>query len=124
VFVIPKKTLPLSGRDRWVGFVEKSHASLAQLREAFLAESTYETKTAGTRHAPAAKPLAEGVYALTSTGRTSHLVYVLTLPEELGEVQREMGLRERGSWVVSTKNPEFAGPASARLPKGPEFPKE
>ncbi len=26
--VIPKKTLPQSGRDRWISFVEKSHASL------------------------------------------------------------------------------------------------
>ncbi|KAH6854738.1 hypothetical protein B0I37DRAFT_301300 [Chaetomium sp. MPI-CAGE-AT-0009] len=124
VCVIPKKTLPQTGRDRWVGFVEKAGASLAQLREAFLSESTYETKTAGTRHAPPAAPLAEGVYALTSTGRASHLVYVLTLPRELGEVQREMGLRERGSWVVSTKNPQFPGPKSARLPRGPEFPEE
>ncbi|KAH6628138.1 hypothetical protein F5144DRAFT_613863 [Chaetomium tenue] len=71
---IPKKTLPLTGHDRWLGFVESPHTSLTQLREKILAESTYETKTAGTRHAPQAKPLAEGVYALTSTGKASHLV--------------------------------------------------
>ncbi|KAK3298734.1 uncharacterized protein B0H64DRAFT_81636 [Chaetomium fimeti] len=124
VCVIPKKTLPQTGRDRWVGFVEKAGAPLSQLRDAFLAESTYETKTAGTRHAPPAAPLAEGVYALTSTGRASHLAYMLTLPEELGDVQRQMGLKERGSWVISTKNSEFPGPASARLPEAPKFPKE
>ncbi|EAQ89453.1 hypothetical protein CHGG_06072 [Chaetomium globosum CBS 148.51] len=71
---IPKKTLPLTGHDRWLGFVENPHTSLTQLRDRVLAESTYETKTAGTRHAPQAKPLAEGVYALTSTGKASHLV--------------------------------------------------
>ncbi|KAL2198332.1 hypothetical protein P885DRAFT_67530 [Corynascus similis CBS 632.67] len=125
LLLIPKKTLPQSGRDRWVGFVEKAGASFKQLRDEFLAASgEYETKTAGTRHTPAATPVAEGVYAITSTGRTSHLAYLLTLPGEVGEVQRDLGLKERGSFVVSTKNPEYPGPANARLPKGPEFPKE
>lgn len=145
--MVPKKTLPRTGRDRWVGFVDKADASLDQLRDEFLAASgDYETKTAGTRHAPAATPVGEGVYAITSTGRTSHLVYLLTLPHppspppegddddddggdggsssQLGEVQRELGLKERGSFVISTKNPEYPGPANARLPKAPEYPKE
>ena len=124
LFLIPKKTLPQTGRDRWTGFVEKTGVSFAQLKDEFLASSEYETKTAGTRHAPAATPVGEGVYAITSTGRESHLVYVLTLPAELGEVQREIGLKERGSFVISTKNPEFPGPKNARLPKGAEYPKE
>ncbi|KAK4039750.1 hypothetical protein C8A01DRAFT_36287 [Parachaetomium inaequale] len=122
--LIPKKTLPRTGRDRWTAFVEKAGVSFAQLKDEFLASSEYETKTAGTRHAPAATPVGEGVYAITSTGRESHLVYVLTLPAELGEVQREIGLKERGSFVISTKNPEFPGPANARLPKAAEYPKE
>jgi hypothetical protein len=124
LFLIPKKTLPQTGRDRWTAFVEKAGVSFAQLRDEFLASSEYETKTAGTRHAPAATPVGEGVYAITSTGRESHLVYLLTLPAEMGEVQREIGLKERGSFVISTKNPEFPGPANARLPKAAEYPKE
>ncbi|KAK4135805.1 hypothetical protein BT67DRAFT_440680 [Trichocladium antarcticum] len=122
--VIPKKVLPQSGRDRWIAFVDRSGASFPQLRDEFLASSAYETKTAGTRHRPAATPVAEGVYAITNTGRESHLVYLLTLPAELGEVQRAMGLRERGSFVISTKNPRFPGPAGSRLPEGPEYPAE
>jgi hypothetical protein len=116
--------LPQSGRDRWTAFVEKSGASFERLKGEFLASSEYETKTAGTRHTPSATPIGEGVYAITSTGRDSHLVYLLTLPEELGEVQREMGLKEKGSFIINTKNPQFPGPASARLPKDPEYPKE
>lgn len=122
--LIPKKTLPRTGRDRWTALVQKSGASFQTLKDEFLASSEYETKTAGARHNPAATPVGEGVYAITSTGRESHLVYLLTLPEELGEVQREMGLKERGSFIIATKNPEYPGPASARLPKGPEYPKE
>ncbi|AEO54526.1 hypothetical protein MYCTH_2297179 [Thermothelomyces thermophilus ATCC 42464] len=135
LLLVPKKTLPRTGRDRWVAFVEKAGASLDQLRDEFLAPSgDYETKTAGTRHVPAATPVAEGVYAITTTGRASHLVYLLTLPHpdsgsgssdsQPGEIQRELGLKERGSFIISTKNPEYPGPANARLPKGPDYPKE
>ncbi|KAK4125361.1 hypothetical protein N657DRAFT_644230 [Parathielavia appendiculata] len=122
--LLPKKTLPQSGRDRFTAFVEKSNVSFQTLKDEFLASGDYQTKTAGTRHTPAATPVGEGVYAITSTGRTSHLVYILTLPEKLGEVQKEIGLKERGSFVISTKNPEFPGPQNARLPKAPEYPKE
>jgi hypothetical protein len=122
--MIPKKVLPQSGRDRWISFVEKSGASFQKLKEEFLASSDYETKTAGTRHTPAATPVAEGVYAITSTGRESHLAYILTLPEKLGEVQREVGLKEKGSFIISTKNPQYPGPANARLPKSPDYPEE
>ncbi|KAL2258745.1 hypothetical protein VTK26DRAFT_7815 [Humicola hyalothermophila] len=121
--VIPKKVLPQSGRDRWTAFVEKSGASFRQLKDEFLASSDYETKTAGHRHTPAATPVGEGIYAITSTGRESHLAYILTLPEMLGEVQQEMGLKQKGSFIISTKNPQYPGPANARLPKPPEYPK-
>ena len=121
---IPKKTLPQSGKDRWISFVEKTGASFQQLKDEFLASNDYDTKTAGTRHSPAATPVAEGVYAITSTGSDSHLAYILTLPEELGEVQKELGLKPKGSFIISTRNPQYPAPANARLPKGPEYPKE
>ncbi|KAK3941984.1 hypothetical protein QBC46DRAFT_285174 [Diplogelasinospora grovesii] len=121
---IPKKVLPTSGRERWIAFVEKAGVSFKDLKEEFLKSSDYETKTAGARHTPAATPVAEGIYAITSTGRESHLAYILTIPEKLGEVQHEMGLREKGSFVISTKNPQYPGPANARLPKGADYPEE
>ncbi|KAM5345839.1 hypothetical protein ACJ41O_011700 [Fusarium nematophilum] len=124
LLALPKKTLPESGRDRFMVFVEKSGASYEEIKEEFLAASEYETKTAGTRRTPAAKPVGEGVYAITSTGRESHLAYLMTLPEKLEEVQEELGLKEKGSFIVSTKNPQYPGPANARLPKGPDYPKE
>ncbi|EGZ77070.1 hypothetical protein NEUTE2DRAFT_99499 [Neurospora tetrasperma FGSC 2509] len=121
---IPKKVLPQSGKDRWIAFVEKTSASFQQLKDEFLASNDYETKTAGTRHSPAATPVAEGVYAITSTGSNSHLAYILTVPEELGEVQKELGLKQKGSFIISTRNPQYPAPANARLPKGPEYPEE
>lgn len=121
---IPKKVLPQSGKDRWIAFVEKTSASFQQLKDEFLASNDYETKTAGTRHSPAATPVAEGVYAITSTGSNSHLAYILTVPEDLGEVQKELGLKQKGSFIISTRNPQYPAPANARLPKGPEYPEE
>lgn len=121
---LPKKVLPRSGKDRFMAFVEKTHASFKELRDDFLSASDYETKTAGTRHTPAATPAGEGVYAITSTGRTSHLVYLLTLPAELGEVQKKMGVGQRASFIMSTKNPDYPSPAYARLPEAPHYPEE
>ncbi|KAI1306238.1 hypothetical protein F5Y03DRAFT_355264 [Xylaria venustula] len=124
LIAIPKKVFPRSGRDRWIAFVEKSDSSLRTLKETFFPSSDYETKTAGTRHTPAATPAAEGVYAITTTGRESHLAYMITLPSELGQVQLELGLRETGSFIISTRNPQYDAPRGTSLPKGPDYPKE
>lgn len=49
---------------------------------------------------------------------------MLTIPQELGEVQKDVGLAEKGSFVISAKNPESSSPANASLPQGPEYPKD
>ena len=123
LLVLPKKKLPTSSRERYMGFVEKAGVSVKTLRESF-ADREYETKTKGEQHVPPATPLAEGVYAITSTGRSSHLAYIITIPSELSEVQKDFGLTNRGSFIISAKNPKFPGPSSARLPKQPEYPQE
>lgn len=124
LLALPKKVLPVSGKDRFMVFVERTQLSVKDLKNTFLSASDYETKTAGTRHTPAATPIGEGIYAITTTGRESHLAYILTIPAELSEVQQDTGLRDMGSFVISTKNPKYPGPANASLPKGPDFPEE
>ena len=123
LLALPKKVLPVSPRDRFMIFVEKANSSMDDIRTS-IASSDYVTQTAGARHTPAATPIGEGVYAITTTGRESHLAYILTIPSELSEVQRDVGLRERGSFVTSVKNPQYAGPANTNLPQGPNFPQE
>jgi hypothetical protein len=122
--VLPKKVLPSSGNDRFMAFVEKTGVTLNDLKDDFLPGNDYETKTVGHRHTPAATPVGEGVYAITTTGKESHLVYILTTPSSLGEVQKKLGLRERASFIVSAKNPKFPAPGNARLPEGPKYPKK
>lgn len=124
ILALPKKTLPESGKEKYMVFVEKSGASFDEIKKEFLAADEYDTKSAGTRRTPPAKPVGEGVYAITSTGRESHLAYLTTLPEKLDEVQKELGIKEKGSFIISTKNPEFPGPQNAQLSEGPGFPKE
>ncbi|OJJ99320.1 hypothetical protein ASPACDRAFT_52720 [Aspergillus aculeatus ATCC 16872] len=122
VMALPKKRFPTSGRDRVMGFVEKAGQSMKALQESFIAGGQYDTATQGERTVPDARPYAEGVYAITSTKRTSHLAYVLTIPDQIGSLQEDFGLRARGSWVVQSKNPKHPGPSYAQLPKDPEYP--
>jgi len=124
LLALPKKVLPKSGNDKFLTFVEKAGVSLDDLRKDFMEGSDYSTKTTGTSHSPAVTPIGEGVYAITTTGRESHLVYMLTIPSEIGDVQEEMGLQEKGSFVLSLKNPTASAPANATLPQGPDYPKE
>ncbi|KAH8590818.1 hypothetical protein B0O99DRAFT_654698 [Bisporella sp. PMI_857] len=120
LLALPKKVLPNSNRDRFLVFVEKSNSSIKDLRDQF-SSVDYPTKTTSTSHTPAATPFAEGVYAITSTGRASHLAYHITYPE-IGEAQKELGAHERGSYTVSTKNPKAPGPANATLDNPAEYP--
>lgn len=120
---LPKKVLPVSPKDRFMIFVEKTNTTLEDVKQQ-LSSSDYSTKTAGVRHTPAATPIGEGVYAIIKTGRETHLAYILTIPSEIGEVQQGVGLRKRGSYLTSAKNPTTAAPANASLPQGPEYPKE
>lgn len=123
LLALPKKVLPNTSKDRFMVFVEKANASLEEIKSS-LAASDYMTKTAGARHTPSATPAGEGVYAITKSGRESHLAYILTIPSELGEVQKDIGLQHRGSFVTTAKNPQYPGPQSTRLSECPSYPRE
>lgn len=123
LLALPKKVLPASPKDRFMVFVEKVNVGMEEIKST-LGSSDYATKTVGIRHTPSATPIGEGVYAITSTGRESHLAYILTVPSPVSEVQRDVGLREKGSFVTSAKNPKYPSPANASLPQAPEFPQE
>jgi hypothetical protein len=125
LLALPKKVLPKSAKDRFITFVEKAKTDFAELKETFLTGSEYETQTQGTKTTHPVTPLAEGIYAITSTGRESHLAYIVNIPSELGEVQKDFGLQSRGSFVASVKNPE-KGPTGGQqnVPAGAKYPQE
>ncbi|KAI9676859.1 MAG: hypothetical protein M1817_006698 [Caeruleum heppii] len=124
LLALPKKVLPKSGRDRFMTFVEKTNTTIQDLKENFIAASDYATKTTGTRHTPSATPAGEGIYAITEVGNQTHLAYILTRPTKIDEVQEELGLRQRGSFVTSAKNPEVGGPSYANLPNPAKYSQE
>ena len=106
-------------------FVKKANTTIQDLKDNFFKGEDYETKTMGTRHTEPVTIIAEGVYTINRTeNRTTHLAYALTIPSNLGEIQEDLGLRAQGSFIISVKNPERAGPANTNLPEAPQFSKE
>ncbi|KAJ5115893.1 hypothetical protein N7456_000241 [Penicillium angulare] len=122
LLILPKKKFPTSPKERDMAFVEKAGQSVTDLQEKFIASSTYQTATRGERTTEDARPYAEGVYAIVSAQRSSHLAYELTIPAELGEIQQNFGLHHRGNWIVQSKNPKFPGPPLGQLPQEPQYP--
>ncbi|KAI9104502.1 hypothetical protein DFS34DRAFT_196972 [Phlyctochytrium arcticum] len=122
--IISKKKLPEIGTHaRYWGFVDHVVDDVGEL-EGYLKGSTYETKTRGTRHLEAARPVGEGVYAIVEHGSHTHLAYVLSLPETPTEVQKAFNIQSEGSYILSIKNPTVSsapgtglhGPQKAQLP--------
>lgn len=126
LMALPKKVFPKSSQDKFMAFVEAAQQSIKDLKDGFFQGSEYTTQTTGVRQTPPVTPIGEGVYAITSTGNRgeSHLAYMLTVPQEPGKVQEELGIRSQGSFLISLKNPEVKGPANASLPQKPDWPKE
>ena len=78
-------------------------------------------------HNHAARPVCQGIYALLhdENERQTHLVYILTIPEEPDDLQKEFGIQEKkGSFVLSVRNPETPAPPNVGVSKKPEFSKE
>ncbi|KAI4726070.1 hypothetical protein E4T49_06149 [Aureobasidium sp. EXF-10728] len=126
LFALPKKVFPKGPSDKFMVFVERAKASMDELKKDFFQSSEYETKTAGNRTTHPITPIGEGVYAITSAGTRaeSHLAYMLTIPQEPGQMQEDVGIRSKGSFVLSLKNPEAKGPSYATLDQPAEFPKD
>ncbi len=127
--VIGKKQMPevVRGEARpsariW-GFIEIVTRDRDRLVED-LSEAEYETKTRGIRRIEPARPAGEGKYAVVEEDGNSYLAYALEFPKEAGEVQRELGIREKASYVLSIKNPEKGAPTGLGLreEQKPELP--
>ncbi|KAI5806170.1 hypothetical protein EDC01DRAFT_725088 [Geopyxis carbonaria] len=128
LIAIPKKKLPVRGYEKFLTFVEEPGASLEDIKKRFLDGRSYMTKTMGERTDYPAEPVGEGVYAITRSAseRQSHFAYILTVPEnpEDHELQTEFGLRSKGSFVISVRNPKTSAPANAGLDDPAEYSKE
>ncbi|KAJ3571529.1 hypothetical protein NP233_g3703 [Leucocoprinus birnbaumii] len=96
-----------------------------------LGPKTYETKTRGTRHEEASRLTGRGAYAIVNveapvpSKRETHFGYHLSHPppEEMGDVQSELGITTAASFILQVKNPlaPATGPQQIHS-KGAEYP--
>ncbi|KAJ3195282.1 hypothetical protein HK101_000619 [Irineochytrium annulatum] len=126
LILVAKKRLPsiAKGHERFFAFVDAVGSlddSLEHLRL-----KTYQTKTRGERTQHEARPCGAGVYAIVREKKSTHLCYVLRVPENPGPVQDELKIHQEGSYVLSVKNPESSTPRNVGLsPKSkPAYPAE
>lgn len=52
-----------------------------------------------------ARPVGEGKYAIVKHEDHSELAYILELPKEPGEAQKELGIEKEASYIVTVINP-------------------
>lgn len=117
--IIGGKELPdpsKSGRAKYWGFVDTVRSDPRSIDKVLGAE-TYQTKTRGERHLPAARPAGEGKYRILRHGDHTHLAYALELPKKPREVQKALNIEDEASYIISVKNPKKGAPAQAGLGK-------
>ena len=124
LLTIGRKRLPdIESHEREWGFVDDV-TDRAEDIGAALRESTYETKTRGTRTRPPARPAGEGGYALVREGRQLHLAYALELPERPGPVQEELNIAPAASFIIAVSNPKAPNPPGLLHGEEAHFPKD
>jgi hypothetical protein len=119
LFVIGKKSLP-EIRETEARASERYWARVGGIfRNAN--ELTKELSSDEFRRGDAARPVGEGKYAIVRHQNHTELAYVLELPNEPGDAQRELGIEKEASYVISVINPKI--PKSSNLPTTEEPPK-
>jgi hypothetical protein len=126
LLVVGRKRLPgIGAHERTWCFVDRVVRRPEELREA-LDERTYRTKTRGERVQPPARPAGEGAYVVARHDDHTHLAFELELPRRLGEVQRDLNIEARASYIVAVRNPLAPAPPGVGRPRlnRPELPSE
>src|SRR5919199_1461823 len=119
LFVIGKKSLP-EVRETEARASERYWARVGGIfKDA--SELTKELSSDEFRKGDAARPAGEGKYAIIKHQDHTELAYVLELPKEPGEAQRELGIEKEATYVISVINPKI--PRQSNLPSSEEHPK-
>jgi hypothetical protein len=72
-----------------------------------------------------ARPAGEGKYTIVDHNKHTELAYVLELPKETGEAQKELGIEKEASYIITVINPKIPRreeylPTTEDVPKYPE----
>jgi hypothetical protein len=65
------------------------------------------------REGDMARPVGEGKYAIVDHNKHTELAYVLELPKEIGEAQKELGIEKEASYIITVINPKI--PAKVKI---------
>lgn len=118
--VVGQKKLPgIRENQKYFAFVDHVYKNVEDLREE-LGGKEYGTKTRGEQKEMPARAAGEGRYALAQHGDHTHLAYALELPKTPKEVQKDLGIEQEGSYVISVRNPSQG---SQMTNEKPDFPK-
>jgi hypothetical protein len=89
------------------------------------AQLTKELLSKEFREGDMARPAGEGKYAIVDHNKHTELAFVLELPKELGEAQKELGIEKEASYIITVINPKIPRreenlPTTEDTPKYPE----
>src|SRR5919197_464536 len=119
LFVIGKKSLPEVGKTE----ARASERFWARVGGIFkdANELTKELLSDEFRKGDAARPVGEGKYAIIKHRNHAELAYILEMPKEPGEAQKELGIEKEASYIVSVTNPKK--PAASSTVDGGSYPR-
>lgn len=123
LFIIGKKSLPEIRKTE----ARSSERFWAQVGGIFYdSQNLVEDLTADEyKKGDAARPVGEGKYAIIEHQSHAELAFILEMPQEIGEAQKELGIQKEASYIITVINPykpvsEGYTTAEAERPKYPE----
>jgi hypothetical protein len=119
LFVIGKKSLPEVRKTE----ARVSERYWARVGDIFkdANELTKELSSDEFRRGDAARPVGEGKYAIVKHHQNhTELAYILEMPKEPGEAQKELGIEKEASYIISVINPRK--PAASSVADGGKYP--
>jgi hypothetical protein len=118
LFVIGKKSLP-EIRESEARSSERYWARVGGIFED-PKELANDLQSDEFRKGDAARPVGEGKYAIIKHRDHAELAYILELPKEPGEAQKELGIEKEASYIITVINPNK--PAPKGYPSAEESP--
>jgi hypothetical protein len=119
LFVIGKKSLP-EIRESEARSSERYWARVGGIFED-PKELANELQSDEFRRGDAARPVGEGKYAIIRHSNHAELAYILELPKEPGEAQKELGIEKEASYIITVIIPNK--PAPKGYPSADESPR-
>ena len=105
LLVIGKKSLP-EIRESEARSSERYRARVGGIFDDPI-QLTNELLSKEFREGDMARPVGEGKYAIVDHNNHTELAFVLELPKELGEAQKELGIEKEASYIITVINPKI-----------------